>query len=360
MRFFGIGRKRTKRVKRQPNAEQMSRNAELKRKRFVAESFIDMAKQDPEWRRQMVAEEYKLKLPSKDPAAEQRKEIEALLSGLVVKELKENPELAKKVVDTRIAQLTNPDNFLEYADGEPSYPGNTIGQVLEEIEDLEELKTRLGSGKGSAWIDAFKDPEVIASLLSSLQSILRGSTPQAAEPVVMVQVDGVPTTVTQSQLQKLQQEGRVRPVTAIESPKIDKELPVDKASPEIAAHDKPPKSDHEEVEVDTSAAKVNEPELPSNFDLIDLNKLIGYLDVTTAEAVERLEAEKQREKQYAQTLWVYLEDVEYENLIRELEVYKDHSTVGPYVELLLSDKGKMWISEVLCLVKQRAGSSPQA
>lgn len=353
MRFLGIGRKRTKRVKRQPNAEQMSRNAELKRKRFVAESFIDMAKQDPEWRRQMVAEEYKLKLPSKDPAAEQRKEIEALLSGLVVKELKENPELAKRVVDTRIAQLTNPENFLEYADGEPDYPGNTIGQVLEEIEDLEELKTRLGSGKGSAWVDIFKDPQVITSLLSTFHSILRGSASQVTEPVVMVQVDGQPRTVTQSEFQRLQMEGRVKPIATIELPKSDQEPGTDEVIPQVMAKDKPPEPVHDKLSGEPGSPPNNEPQLPLIFQLVDPMGLAGYLEQTPAEAVERLEAEKQQKKPYALTLWAYLETVKYENLMEELSAYKSHSIVGPYADLLLSDEGRSWLYEAIGLIKQR-------
>jgi len=80
--LFGIGKKPTRKAKRQPTAEQVSQNAELKRRRFLAESYIEMAIQDPALRLQMIADEFKLKLAPKDPAAEQRKETEALISSL--------------------------------------------------------------------------------------------------------------------------------------------------------------------------------------------------------------------------------------------------------------------------------------
>ena len=96
MNIFNFRRKRIRKAKRQPTAEQMSRNAELRRQRYIAESYIEMAKQDPKFRQQMIVDEYKLKLPIKDPVVEQQKEIEALLSALVIKELKGNGKPAKQ------------------------------------------------------------------------------------------------------------------------------------------------------------------------------------------------------------------------------------------------------------------------
>lgn len=174
MRLFRFGKKRTKKVKRQPTAEQMSDIAEYKRKRYIADSFIDMANQDPEWRRQMVAEAYNLKLPTKDPTAEQQKELEALISNLVIKQLRENPELARQIVDTRIAQLTSQGDLVTHGHDEDYHPDTALGQVLAELQDLEELKSMLGADKSPAFTDVFKDPQVIIHLISTFQSLIKG------------------------------------------------------------------------------------------------------------------------------------------------------------------------------------------
>jgi hypothetical protein len=351
--FFGIGKKPTKKAKRQPTAEQLSNIAELKRKRFVAQAYVDMAIQDPELKRQMVADEYKLKLPPKDPAGEQRKEMEALISSLVMKEIRENPELAKRVVDSRIAQLTNQEAMVTGDEGEASYPGSAIGQVLDEMENLEELKSRLGSGKGSGWGDLFKDPGVIANLLSTAQAIIRGVSPQGTEPAVIVEIDGQMVSVPQSQFKKLQEEGRVKPVAMVESPKPGKDPQVDKATPKLTAQDTPPESTGDGVAENAEAPADDGSPLPFPFSLVDLAELASCLDQTPADAVEQLKAKRLEGLAYAQVLWAILEIADPAALVAKAISYKGHAKLGPYAELIASEKGREWLEEFLRLLRQR-------
>lgn len=265
MRIFGFGKKRVKKGKRQPNAEQMSNIAEHKRRRYITDSFIEMANQDPEWRRQMVAEAYSLKLPTKDPAAEQQKELEALISDLAMKQLRENPELARQIVDARISQLVNQGDLATNGDGEEYRPDSGIGQVLGEIEDLEELKSRLGGGKSSAFADVFKDPQVITSLISTLQSFIKGVSPQAMETKIMVQVDGQSKTVTELEFQRLQMEGRVKPIAAIETTKPDQGPSTDEITPQVIAKDKPAEPVSDNVSGEPASYQDNQQQLPLIF-----------------------------------------------------------------------------------------------
>lgn len=351
MGILKFWKKRTKKVKRQPTTEQVSRNAELKRQRFVSESYIELAKQDPELKRQMIAEEYKLKLPTKDPAAEQRKAMEELISSLVVKELREHPELARQVVDARIAQLTSQEDLMTYGDNQEHYPSTAIGQVLVEMEDLEELKSRLGAGKSSTLSDLFHDPQVISSLLSAFQSIMRGESPQVTEPLIMVQIDGRPTTVTETEYKKLQQEGRAKPVAIVESPEPSRELRAHETTSELTAQDESTESIRDRVAEEIVPPTSDEPQLPPIFHLVDLAELSGYLEQSPAEAVKQLEAKKLEGLPYAQVLWNYLETVDCGSLTQVLVVYEGHGELGPFVRKLLSSEGRTWLAEVIELIK---------
>jgi hypothetical protein len=312
-----------------------------------------MAIQDPELKRQMVADEYKLKLPPKDPAGEQRKEMEALISSLVMKEIRENPELAKRVVDSRIAQLTNQEAMVTGDEGEASYPGSAIGQVLDEMENLEQLKSRLGSGKSSGWADILKDPGVIANLLSTVQSIIRGASSQGTEPAVIVEIDGQTVSMPESQFKKLQQEGRVKPVAMVESPKPDKDPQVGKTAPKLTAQDNSPESTGDGAVENTGSSTDDGSPLPFPFSLVDLAELASYLDQTPADAVEQLKAKRLEGLAYAQFLWAILEIADPEALIQKAIAYKGHAKLGPYVELIASEKGREWLEEFLRLLKQR-------
>jgi hypothetical protein len=285
--------------------------------------------------------------------AEQRKETEALISSLVLKELKENPELAKRVVDTRIAQLTNEADIVTCGEGETSYPGSPIGQVLAEMEGLEELKNRLGSGKGPGWGDMFKDPQVIANFLSAVQSIVSRSSPQVTEPVVIVEIDGQTVSVPESQFKKLQQEGRVRPVATVESPKPDKDPQVGKTAPKLTAQDNPPESTGDGAVENTGSSTDDGSPLPFPLSLVDLAELASYLGKTPADAVEQLKARRLEGRPYALVLGTFLKVADPEALVQKAIAYEGHAKLGPYVELIASEKGRQWLEEFLRLLKQR-------
>jgi hypothetical protein len=355
MHIFSFGKKRIKKAKRQPTSEQMSRNAELRRQRYIAESYIEMAKQDPKFRQQMIVDEYKLKLPIKDPVVEQQKEIEALLSALVIKELKDNPELAKRVVDTRIAQLTTQEDSIPHG-GDQDYPPDTaVGQVLAEMEDLEELKSRLGGGKSSAWSDILKDPQVVTGLIATFQSIIKGSSPPVTEAVVMVDIDGQPTTVTETEFQRLQMEGRVRPVAAIESTKTSRKLGVDKISSGLTTQTATNETFDGKIAGQPETESSDEPQLPLIFQLVGMTKLSGYLKKIPTIVVEQLEKQKLTDPS-VYLLWNYLETVDLGSLTQALVAYENNGELGSYVRQLLSDEGKIWLSEVIELIKQRANN----
>lgn len=360
MRIFGIGKRRGRRAKRQPTAEQMAKNAEMKRRRFVAESYIAMAHDDPEWKHQMIAQEYNLRIPEKDPAVEQRRQLDELISSLAMEKIKENPELASRIVDARITQLMSEEGFMARGEDEEHYPGTALRQVLEEIEDLEELKSRLGAGKGAAWADLFKDQQFFTNLLPFLQAIISGGLPQILEPTVTALIDGQPRMVTKSEYERLKREGRVKPIAVVASPKAGKEPDVGENISELTDQDESTEPIRDGVAEEPGSSESDETQLPLIFNLVDLTELASYLEQAPADAVAQLEAKTLEGIPYAQILWAYLKKADYESLIQEVVAYKGHSKVALYAEKLLSNEGRAWLSEVMELIKHRANHNISA
>lgn len=171
-----------------------------------------------------------------------------------------------------------------------------------------------------------------------------------------MEIDGQPTVVTESEFQKLQMEGRVKPVAASEPPKPDQGSGTDEIMPQVTAKDKPAEPAQDKVLGELGSSSNDEPQLPLIFQLVDLTKLVGYLEQSPAAFVEQLEAQKS-EDPYTGLIWSYLETVDYGSLTRALVSYQEHRELGPYVRQLLSDEGTKWLSDVITLIKQNANNN---
>ena len=81
--------------------------------------------------------------------------------------------------------------------------------------------------------------------------------------------------------------------------------------------------------------------------------MASYLRKTPADAVEQLKERRLQGLPYAQILWAFLEIADPEALIQKAIAYKGHAKLGPYVELIASEKGQEWLEEFLRLLKQK-------
>lgn len=209
-----MGKKRTE--KRQPTAEESSRNAEHRMKRYLSKSAIEIAENDPETRRIMMAQAFGFKF--EDPVEKSRGKLIALIDELAIQRIKDDPELARTITDRRIRQVMESLGLI--ADGEEwQKKPLSLDEMIEEFEKVNHLKEVLGI-KEPGFFDALMDPKVITSVLSMISQVMGGKQPPAANGMlVMVQIDGKDKLVTMEEFKRRQAEGKVKPLDTLESEK---------------------------------------------------------------------------------------------------------------------------------------------
>lgn len=193
-----MSKKRTE--KRQPSAEEGSRNADYRLKRFISKSAIELAESDPEVKRQMVAQTFGYKFP--DPAEKNERELLAYINEITLRRIKEDPELARRITDARILQVTEKLG-LKIAGEERRKKPLTTKELIEKFQEISELKEVLGV-RESRWFDAFLDPKVIASVLSMINGIMDArQAPVTNGESLVVRIDGKEKIVTPKEFEKL-------------------------------------------------------------------------------------------------------------------------------------------------------------
>lgn len=318
MRLFGGKRRKTV---RKLTPEQEERKTELKRKQFLSDEYIQMAKSDSELKRQMVAKEFNLIFPEKDPLKEQKHEINEIITTEALQILKNDPELKQQFGRKRIETIIGEAPILSEGEGYP--PGSAIGQVLEEIEEFDALKEKLGGGKGGGWGDLLKDPAVAISIVNLIKTLVGQGSAIPQEPTYVVQINGQPKKVTETEYKQLEAQGLIKPIAAIEAPQV------------------PP----EEIK------KEPKPEPPAF--LSTMEEFAWMLDLIPEDFVSQLESDIQEGLPQPQLFWNFLSSTDYEKVVELITPYKDNEQVGSYVEKLLSEEGKIWLEEVIKLVREK-------
>lgn len=325
MRLFD--RKRKRKYKRQPKTL----------KQILSDSLIREVNKDPELKRELALREsgFADVIKKLDPVEIKKREFDTKATTRALDMLDDDEELAKEVYTAKLMQLIGEGGKTKYKGSSLEdfiQPGGNIAQVLEELEAYDELKDRLGGNKNSSWADLFKNPETVAALVGLLQS-LGGGQALPKERVVVIEIDGKPTEVTESQYNRLLKENRVRPIGMIEAPK--EEAPIIKEPAEPTPSTEEP---------------IPEVELPK-LESIDLPSLVWMLELSPDEFVSQLHEDQEAGLPHASLLLEYLPNLDTNGVISRIEPYRSNSQAGPYIERLLTDEGKVWIEEVLARIK---------
>lgn len=215
MNIFGIGRKK-KRKKRQLTEEQKLHKVELKIKKYAGKALLEMAEEDSEIKRRLVAETFDIKLPN--PYEEPERKLKALIGDLLIRRIEEEPELARKIAEAKVYQVMRAEGLTPDSEEALNRP-SPIRQQITRFKEVNELKKTLGI-REPGFFDMFKDPEVIKAVLQLISSVFSGKgSPNATEEMVLVQINGEVKKIPMSEVERLQKEGRVRLVGAEEPPK---------------------------------------------------------------------------------------------------------------------------------------------
>jgi len=323
MRFFD--RKPKRKYKRQPKTL----------KQILSDSLIREVNKDPELKRELALREsgYADVIKRLDPIEIKKREFDNKATTRALDMLDDDPELAKEVYSAKLMQLIGEGGKTRHKGSSFEdfiQPGGNIAQVLEELEAYDELKDRLGGNKGSSWTDLFKNPDTIPAIVNLLQSLSQGGGQAPLERVVIVEINGKPTEVTESQYNRLLKENKVRPIGMIEAPKTVKE----------SVREPTPQPPPEEPTV----------ELP-RLESIDLPNLVWMLELSPDEFVSQLNEDQEAGLPYASLLLGYLLNLDTNGIISLIEPYRSNSQAGPYIERLLTDDGWTWIEEVLARIR---------
>ena len=305
-------------------------------KQLCQEAFGNELKKNPELMRKVAFKEmgYADMIEDTNPASAQRTAIKNRVYEKALKQIEEDPDLAERFVGTAIEDIMSDGRkgrrgrdfeVLESGSG-----GSSISQALEDIKSLEELKEALGS-KGSG-LASLVTPELLIEVLRTVRDMSAKNTPQVEIPVYVVQVDGQMTKVTEPQYKQLLQEGRVKPLGAIEAPKAPvgvkvESKPVSEAMPGI-----------------TSVINADTQETPLDvLSSIEPEELAGYLAMLPEEFVDNLRGEGSTRSEF---LIGVLTKATPEKIIEWITPYEDDANFGRYVKHLCGE-GKPWLVKVL-------------
>jgi len=214
MRLFW-GKKRKKKRRQPSTAERRSRNAEFKRKQFLSEAFIDMMKESPELKRQIIAQEFNLKLPRSD--LELDDELRAKIYQKTIKSLDDKPELADRIVNSNIRNMMLKEGLVTEKEAE-YFSSSPLERDLATIDAYNKLKEAFGGGRGSGLLDFLKNKDVVLGIISLANSIWAGKSVDNSQEIFVAMVDGVMREMTRSEYEQFKEEGRVQSLSSSDLP----------------------------------------------------------------------------------------------------------------------------------------------
>lgn len=206
-----MGKKRNK--KQQPSMEDRARISDHKLKRFISDSAINLAKDDPEAKRQMISQIYGFPLLDQDEKS--KKELKSFLFEITKKRIKEDPNLERKITDAVIRKLMEEYGFIADGDEWRKKPPS-LDDMIENFKKVQEIKEIVRAGK-PGWLETLMSPESVTAILSILGQVIN-TRQSSATPVefVWVQIEGKDELIPRELLEKLKADGKVKSLEDLE------------------------------------------------------------------------------------------------------------------------------------------------
>ena len=321
--FWKIRQKKQPSYKRQPKTL----------KQILSDAFTKELNKNPELMQKISikhgAKELGIEFETKDPVEEQKLQIRAKIIERALKKIDTDPELAEQFVETQIGEIMGEgkDRGGRYEDYGYSEPGSTIRQALQELEDVEEFRDRLGGNKGAGPGGIITESTVTEFIKLVRSMIGKDRVEEPSGRTYIIQVNGETREVTESQYKQLEAKGLIEPVATVKTLKEPKE------------------------EVKPEESSKVESELPEFFSLLPLDEIVAWIELPPEEFVEQISNNDVPSYQF---LLEYLSKTTYDDIVKIISPYKDNSQVSYYIERLLSEEGKVWLEQVIALIKEKA------
>lgn len=202
-----------KHTKRKPlTDEEKSRTADLRLRRLISRSAIELVSKDPDAQRQVVAQTYGYHLPDEVEKSERR--IVTLIDDLAIKMLKEDHKLARKMAEARLRRLTEKMG-LKIEDEEWLRKPKFLDDMIEDVNKYKSLKEAFGV-KEPGFLNAITDPKVIIAALQLISELVGNKQASPANNVVLVTEDGEEKEITRQEYEQLKAGGNTGNLKDIE------------------------------------------------------------------------------------------------------------------------------------------------
>lgn len=202
-----------KRTEKKPRTdEELSRAEDRRLKRFISQSAIKWATDEPEVRRQMVAQTLGYNIP--DEVEKSERELINLINELAIKKLKENPKLAQTIAEARIRQLTEGMGLQIEGELWRRRP-LSLDEIMEQFEKINKIKELVGANR--KWWHDLTDPKVAVGIINSINYLItQYKSSSAPEAKISVRIDGKDRLLTREELEQLIAKGEIKYIGSVE------------------------------------------------------------------------------------------------------------------------------------------------
>ncbi len=166
------GRKVTRR--RRSTLAEMTERSGLRLQKSIADGVVRLAERDPEFDRALAAKQAGIEIAPTDPAVEERRKLDELLSQKFEEKLQNDPVFASDVIEERIKTMVT-----QYSRGSRREDGGTgdhqrtvVSGLLRRLEEYKAFQTRVRDGNGSVG-DIPEDP-ALRGLIELIGSVVTG------------------------------------------------------------------------------------------------------------------------------------------------------------------------------------------
>ena len=346
--FDSFGKKPVKKTHHKKSESDRIAGIERKRKKFVSDRVLEMAKNNPEVERLLIAKDLGIDIEPNNPEAEAQRKIREHITTQALEKIKTDPELSKQFAETQIGRILGIelDDTGEPVERSPGYYGNPIEEAIDNIEALETLKERLG-GKSTGGMSSWLNPDTVNQVLGLLtimmskgqgiSSIDNNSMNKSSDPDVLVNLDGKPERIPQSQYLKLAKSGRITPIGAQITTGHD-------ANDGISVYS---------GSNNTQQSK-EQPQEPFDKEMLEQLKPLVIENLGAIEEIMSLSPDQcvnYIKENDLIMLDQFLSNSSYNDIMTLLDNYKDNEKLTLVYGFLDSDDGEIWLTDVINILK---------
>jgi len=382
-------------------------------------SLISKAKKDPTWAERVALRQRKLEDSPADPVEAKKLELKAELLDKALEDVKNDPEQFERYSSRLLDEMFGPepvyDDEGKYVPTDEWDSRSSFRRLSDELDEFQELREKLGlEDKGQSMIAQLLNTETFKSIGEVLMTKLFGGHAVGnggGERMYVVSVNGSNVEITESDYNRLRDQGRLTPLGEV---KVDRKVippaghdesvqeepsepvaeterrePMAEKPPQVSPTHRPGTIHGGEIrsttpkapggiqggEIDVTGTTMREGQLEDGaaqygvygdeaaalpaelLQYIDIEMISRYLEETPDVIVNDIEDGVKKSDDTCMFLWGFLASSTVDGVLGLLAPYRDNEQVGGYIQMLLEDDGRDWLSDVILLIQARESSA---